>query len=100
MHAKDAATQISRLRATGLMLRNCSVPFLAACAVAVAEAATGRHTTASVIAAVLFAAAAISVLRAGRRMRSWAYGKTPQICYWIALRPMPVTDKLAASMLG
>lgn len=83
MHAKDAATEISRLRATGLMLRNCSVPLLAACAVAVAEAAAGRHTTASVIAAVLFAAAAISMLRAGRRMRSWAYGKTLQICYWI-----------------
>ena len=28
IHAQDAATEVSRLRATGLMLRNCSVPFL------------------------------------------------------------------------
>lgn len=83
IHAKDAALEISRLRATGLMLRNCSVPFLIASAVATAEAATGRHTAVSVISAVLFAAAVVSVLRSGRRLRTWATSKTLQICYWI-----------------
>jgi hypothetical protein len=83
IHAQDAATEISRLRATGLMLRNCSVPFLAACALAVFEATTGHDTPVSATAAVLFAAAAISVLRAGRRVRRWAISKTLQICYWI-----------------
>jgi len=44
IHAQDAATEVSRMRAAGLMLRNCSVPFLAACALAVFEAATGHDT--------------------------------------------------------
>jgi len=83
IHAQDAATEISRLRATGLMLRNCSVPFLTACAVAVMEAAAGNHTAVSAVTAVLFAAATVSVLRAGRRVRTWASSKTLQVCYWI-----------------
>jgi hypothetical protein len=83
IHAQDAATEVSRLRATGLMLRSCSVPFLAACALAAFEAATGHDTPVSATAAVLLAAAAISVLRAGRRVRRWAISKTLQICYWI-----------------
>ena len=83
IHAKDAALEISRLRALGLMLRNCSVPFLAASAVALAEAATRHHIAVSVICAVLFAAATLSVLRSGRRLRTWATAKTLQICYWI-----------------
>lgn len=80
---QDAAIEVSRLRVTGLMLRNCSVPLLAACAIAVFEAATGHDTPGSATAAVLFAAAAVSVLRAGRRVRGWAISKTVQICYWI-----------------
>jgi hypothetical protein len=47
IHAQDAATEVSRLRATGLMLRNCSVPFLAACALAAwreASHSTGRNS--------------------------------------------------------
>jgi hypothetical protein len=83
IHAPDAATEISRLRATGLMLRNCSVPFLAACAVAAAEAATGHHTVAAAIAAALFAAAALSLLQASRQVRTWATEKTLGVCYWI-----------------
>lgn len=66
-----------------MMLRNCSVPFLAAFAVAVFEAAAGHHTPVSVVSAVLFAAATLSVLRVGRRVRTWASAKTLQVCYWI-----------------
>jgi hypothetical protein len=83
IHAPEAATEISRLRATGLMLRNCSVPFLAAAAVAIAEAATGQHTAAAAVAAALLAAAALSVLRASRHVRTWATEKTLGVCYWI-----------------
>ncbi len=83
IHAKDAAMEIGRLRATGLMLRNCSVPFVAACAVAAVEAATGHDTLLSGVSAVLLAGAAFSVLSAGRRVRAWATEKTLQICYWI-----------------
>jgi hypothetical protein len=65
------------------MLRNCSVPFLAGSVVALVEAATGHDIAASAVTSVLFAAAALSVLRSGRRLRVWANEKTLQICYWI-----------------
>ena len=65
IHNQGAATGISRLRATGLMLRNGSLPFLAACVLAAIEAATAHDTPVSAIFAVLFAAAALSVLSAG-----------------------------------
>jgi hypothetical protein len=83
IHAKDAALEISRLRATGLMLRNCSVPLLAAAVVALTEAVTGHHTAPSVICAAFLAAATLSALRAGKRLRIWAVSKTLQVCYWI-----------------
>ena len=75
--------EISRVRATGLMLRNCSVPFLLASAAAIVKTATGHDAPVSVIAAIHFAAAAFSVLRSGKRLQNWANVKTLQICYWI-----------------
>jgi hypothetical protein len=63
-------------------------PALAASAATLAEAATGRHTAVFVICAALLAAATLSALRAGRRLRIWAVSKAPQVCYWI-----PETDE-------
>jgi hypothetical protein len=80
---KEVALEISRLRATGLMLRNCSVPFLGACIVSIAEAIAGTHLAAAVLCAVFFVAAVLSCLRQGKRLRGWANTKTLQICYWI-----------------
>jgi hypothetical protein len=59
---KEAALEISRFRATGLMLRNCAVPFLGACIVAVAEAIVGTRPVAAILCAVLFAAAVFSCI--------------------------------------
>ncbi len=43
----------------------------------------GLLSVPSAIAAILFAAAALSVLRTGRRVRTWASKKTLQVCHWI-----------------
>jgi hypothetical protein len=83
VYAKDAALEISRLRAIGLMLRNCSVPFLAASVVSIVEAVVNPARALAIISAVLFAGAALSVLHSGRRLRGWAFQKTLEICYWI-----------------
>jgi len=80
---KEAALEISRFRATGLMLRNCSVPFLGACIVSVAEAIAGIRPAATILCAVFFAAAVLSCIGQGKRLREWANMKTLDICYWI-----------------
>jgi hypothetical protein len=80
---KEAALEISRLRATGLMLRNCSVPFLFASVVSIVEVATGNRPLLAALCAVLFAGAVLSCIRQGKRLRVWADMKTLQICYWI-----------------
>ena len=83
MNDKDAALEISRLRAVGLMLRNCSAAFLAACIVSIVEAAAGNHVPAAILCSILFAAAMFSGIRQGKRLRAWAKMKTLEICYWI-----------------
>lgn len=80
---KEAALEISRFRATGLMLRNCSVPFLGACIVSVAEAISGVRPAATILCAAFFAAAVLSCIGQGKRLREWANMKTLDICYWI-----------------
>jgi len=80
---REAAMEISRFRATGLMLRNCSIPFLAACIVSIAQAIAGPRSGPAIICAILFAAAVWSSIRQGKRLREWAVMKTLEICYWI-----------------
>lgn len=80
---REVAMEISRFRATGLMLRNCAVPFLMASIVSMVEAAVSTNRAAAILCAVLFGAAALSCVGQGRRLRGWAAMKTLQICYWI-----------------
>jgi hypothetical protein len=80
---KEAALEISRFRATGLMLRNCAVPFLLASMVCIGAAAGGANLPAALICALLFAGAVPSCIGQGKQLRQWAEMKTLQICYWI-----------------
>ena len=77
------ALEISRFRATGLMLRNCAPPFLLACVVSITEAATGGRPVVGVLCALLFGGAVLSCIGQGKRLRDWAESKTLQICFWI-----------------
>lgn len=92
VHAKDAALEISRLRAVGLMLRNV-VPALAVATVtAIVEGATGHRPGLAAATAVLLASAAIGLYLQGVRLREWAVTKTYELAYWLP----EVTDHLAS----
>jgi hypothetical protein len=93
---KDAAPEISRLRAVGLMLRNCSVPFLCACVTAIVEAVIGNHRPIAILSSIAFAAATLSSIRQGKRLREWANMKTLEICYWIPGIDDKVQDRTAS----
>jgi hypothetical protein len=83
MNDKEAALEISRLRAVGLMIRNCTVPLLVACTVSIIDVAFGKNVPAAVVCSVLFASATLSGIHQGKRLRQWANMKTLEICYWI-----------------
>jgi hypothetical protein len=80
----EVAQEISRLRAVGLMIRNCSVPMLLAVVVSIIEAVVGRHPQAAITAAVLLLWAALAGLWQSQRLRHWANLKTLEVCFWIA----------------
>jgi hypothetical protein len=80
---RDVALEISRYRATGLMLRNCAPPFLVACVVSVVEAENGNHRVGAILCALFFGGAVLSCIGQGKLLRVWADAKIMQICYWI-----------------
>jgi hypothetical protein len=82
VEAKEAAIEISRLRAGGIMLRN-SVPALTlAFAVCVTEFVAGTNQLFTACASFVFLFAAFAALRHGRELAEWAISKTLQVAYW------------------
>jgi hypothetical protein len=81
----DSTQEISRLRAVGIMTRNCSVPLIIACGLSIVTAAQGIRVEISVTGIFVFAAAAAAAaaIWQGRRFRHWSNMKTLEICYWI-----------------
>lgn len=80
---REAAQEIHRLRAVGLMVRNCCVPLAAGAVTAAVEAFAGHRVGAAVVCAVLLAGAAVSALQQNGRLRHWAALRTLEVCYWI-----------------
>jgi hypothetical protein len=97
---KEAALEISRFRATGLMLRNCGVPFLLGSVASIIEAAAGANLPAAILCALLFGAAVPSCIGQGKRLRQWADLKTLQICYWICYWIPSIDDRIGHSEEG
>jgi hypothetical protein len=83
VYAKEAALEVARLRAVGLMLRNAAPALVIAAVIAVVEGAGGNHPWLSAASAVLLLAAAAGLCVQGMRMRSWAVSKTYELCYWL-----------------
>jgi hypothetical protein len=79
----DAGTEISRFRATGLMLRNATIPTFSALLVTGVEVAIGPHRLLAALAAVLLGCAVVGFRRFGGQMRYWANTKTYEMAYWI-----------------
>ncbi len=80
----DQAQEVSRLRAVGIMTRNCSLPMIIASVVSLVSAAQGRSVAISVVGIIVFAASGGAAIWNGRRFRHWANLKTLEICYWSA----------------
>jgi hypothetical protein len=91
-HDKDAALEVLRLRAAGLMVRNCFMPFFAGCVAAVVEAVGGHHRPTAIVCAVLLGLASLISIPENQKLRDWANHKTLEACFWMpeideALRP-------------
>ncbi|WP_018654502.1 hypothetical protein [Actinomadura flavalba] len=81
---KEAAQEINRLRATGLMVRNCITPLLTAAAIATAEAITTTdHKALATTCAATLTAAALTAFPESRKLRYWAHLKTLESCFWL-----------------
>lgn len=83
LHNRDAAGEITRMRAIGLMLRNASVAMLLACLVAVVQIATGPHRVVAVACAPLLLLTALGAVAQSYTLRTWANLRTLELCYWI-----------------
>jgi hypothetical protein len=83
IHAMEAAIEISRLQAVGLMLRNCAPVFVLGAIVEIADAAAGAHAIVALCCIVIFPLVAIGCLSRSIVWRHWADAKTLELAYWI-----------------
>ena len=83
LHDREAAAEISRLRAAGLMLRNCAPPMVLSLVAAIVETLAGHHVALSIGCAVLFAALSVALVVQGRRLARWANLKTLELSFWL-----------------
>lgn len=83
LHDKEAAAEISRLRAAGLMLRNCAPPMVLGLGAAVVEVFASDHLALALGAVVIFGALAAALVIQGRRLSRWATIKTLELSFWL-----------------
>ena len=80
----EVATEISRLRSFGLMLRHSFPPLSALAVVCVVEAvAAPSHRWPALAGVLLFGASAYGALSQGREKMEWAVTKTLEVAYWV-----------------
>ncbi|MGH3911360.1 MAG: hypothetical protein ACRDRM_11080 [Pseudonocardiaceae bacterium] len=83
LHDKEAAAEVTRLRAGGLMLRNSAPPLMLGSVAAIVELSLGRNPVFAAGCAVLLAAGFCSLIVQGRRLGHWASLKTLELCFWL-----------------
>lgn len=83
LHDKEAAAEISRLRAAGLMLRNCAPPMVLGLGTAAVEVFAGDHLALALGGVVVFGALAAALVVQGRRLGRWATSKTLELSFWL-----------------
>ncbi|HEY7593550.1 MAG TPA: hypothetical protein VH969_10385 [Actinophytocola sp.] len=83
LHDMDAATEVNRLRASGLMARNAGPALALAAVTALVEAFTDGHPVLAALCAVVFGAAAVLLVRQGRRLSFMASMKTLELSFWL-----------------
>jgi hypothetical protein len=80
LHDREVATEISRLRAVGLMLRNCSLALVFATITALTMLTIGGGRLPATLCVVVLALAAVRSYWQGQTLRHWANLKTFEIC--------------------
>ena len=83
LHDKDVAAEVTRLRASGVMLRNCAAPLGLGFVAAVVESGLGHTPAIAAGCAVLLAAGFFSLIVQARRLLHWAHLKTLELCFWL-----------------
>lgn len=83
MHDMDAATEVNRLRASGLMARNSGPALGLAAITALVEAFTSGHPVLAAVSTVAFGAASVLLVLQGRRLGYMASIKTLELCFWL-----------------
>jgi hypothetical protein len=80
LHDREVATEISRLRAVGLMLRNSSLALAFATVTALAQLTLGGGRLPATLCVVVCMLATVGSYWQGQTLRHWANIKTLEIC--------------------
>lgn len=88
----DAAAEVSRLRASGVMLRNCAPAFLLIVVAAMEETILGSYRWQAAAIAGIAIGLAVSCALRGAELSTWAFMKTFELAYW----GVPVRKREAA----
>ncbi|MBP2329879.1 hypothetical protein JOF56_010264 [Kibdelosporangium banguiense] len=83
LHDNEVATDVTRLRATGLMLRNSAPPMLLAAIAAIVELFVGHSPVFASTCAVLFLAGFFALIVQARRLGRWASMRTLEFGFWL-----------------
>lgn len=83
LHDKEVAADVTRLRASGLMVRNCAPPLLFGAVAAIVEIFAGKHPFIAAGIAVLLLFASLTLVSQGRKLGLWAGMKTLELCFWL-----------------
>jgi hypothetical protein len=93
LKAREVASEISRLLASALMMRNAAVPLSLATVTALVELYLRHFPTPAIVAAIGFATATYTSVKRSVRVRGWALSKAFELAFWIPeieqqLRPL------------
>jgi hypothetical protein len=83
IRAQEAAIEISRFRAGGLMLRNAVPALLLGFIVSLVELIVGNSRLLAATSSVVLILATLAALRHGREQSEWATHKTFEVAFWI-----------------
>ncbi|WP_322756611.1 hypothetical protein [Frankia sp. Cas3] len=81
--APDSAVEISRLRASGIALRNAGFAFLLSAGVAAVELVVGNERGFAAFCVGAFLAGFVGATRAGHELSRWAALKTLEVAFWL-----------------
>jgi hypothetical protein len=81
--APDSAVEISRLRASGIALRNAGFAFLLSAGVAAVELVAGHERGLAAFCVAAFLAGFVGATRAGHELSRWAALKTLEVAFWL-----------------